>query len=235
MASDVDICNLALARLGDEANVSSINPPDPSAQANYCAKLYALSLQAVLDDNNWGFATKTATLAAASVNDSSLWPYAYAVPSDLVNIIALFDVNATGDLNYGGSVNAGNGTLYGAGGLSGPAPGNRFAVHGNQQSYSLELDSNGNAILYTDQANALLKYAAYITNTQSFPPSFVDALAWKLASNLAGVIIKGDVGVGAAIKCMQAYQAALANAVNSDTQNRHVFPRPFPSGIAARA
>ena len=28
MSSDVDICNLALARLGDEANIVSISPPD---------------------------------------------------------------------------------------------------------------------------------------------------------------------------------------------------------------
>ncbi len=235
MASDIDICNLALARLGDEANVSSINPPDQSAQANYCSRFYPLSLQAILDDNNWGFATKTVTLAAASVNDSSLWPYAYEVPSDMVNIIALFDSAASGDTNYGGSVNSTNGPLYGAGSMPGQGTANRFATHGNQQNYSLEMDSNGNSILYTDQVNALLKYAAYVTNTQSFPPSFVDALAWKLASNLAGVIIKGDVGVGAAIKCMQAYQAALINAVNSDTQNRKVFPRPIPAGIAARA
>ncbi len=235
MASDIDICNLALAHLGDEANVSSINPPDQSAQANYCARFYPLSLQAVLDDSNWGFATKTVTLATASVNDSNLWPYSYEVPSDMVNIIALFDANSAGDINYGGSVNSNTGYLYGEGSLPGQGVANRFATHGNQQNYSLELDSNGNAILYTDQVSALLKYAAYVTNTQSFPPSFVDALAWKLASNLAGVIIKGDVGVGAAIKCMQAYQAALINAINSDAQNRNVFPRPIPSGIAARA
>lgn len=28
MASEIDICNLALARLGDEANVASIQPPE---------------------------------------------------------------------------------------------------------------------------------------------------------------------------------------------------------------
>ena len=81
----------------------------------------------------------------------------------------------------------------------------------------------------------MIKYAAYVSNTQQFPPSFVDALAWKLASNLAGVIIKGDVGVSAAIKCLQAYQAALDKAINSDCQNRRVFPKPVPTGIAARA
>ena len=32
MASDVDICNLALAQLADSASVQIINPPDQSAQ-----------------------------------------------------------------------------------------------------------------------------------------------------------------------------------------------------------
>ncbi len=235
MASDVDICNLALARLGDEANVSSINPPDQSAQANYCAKLYGVSLQSCLDDNNWGFATKTVLLAAAAVNDSSLWPYAYAAPSDMINLIALYDSAAVGDVNYGGSANYTNSYLYGEGSLPAPGLANRLSYHGNMQNYSLELGSDGNSIIYTDQANALLKYAAYVSNTQQFPPSFVDAFAWKLAANLAGVIIKGDVGVSASIRCIQAYQLALANAINSDAQNRNVFPRPIPAGIAARA
>ena len=33
MASDVDVCNLALSHIGDTANVASINPPDGSVQS----------------------------------------------------------------------------------------------------------------------------------------------------------------------------------------------------------
>ena len=36
MASDVQICNIALAHLGDTATVASINPPEGSAQAEHC-------------------------------------------------------------------------------------------------------------------------------------------------------------------------------------------------------
>lgn len=231
MASDVDICNLALTRLGDEANVLSINPPDNSAQANYCSRVYPLTLQQVLDDNNWGFASKTVILSPSAVNDSSLWPYSYQAPSDMINIIGLYDYAASGDVNYGGGASL----LYGMGSVSIPSSGGQLSAHGNMQNFSLELGSDGNGIIYTDQPNAMIKYAAYVSNTQQFPPSFVDALAWKLASNLAGVIIKGDVGVSAAIKCLQAYQAALDKAINSDCQNRRVFPKPVPTGIAARA
>ena len=35
MSSVVDICNIALSRLGDRATVTSIDPPEGSAQALY--------------------------------------------------------------------------------------------------------------------------------------------------------------------------------------------------------
>ena len=43
MASDVDVCNLALAHLGDEATVASISPPEGSAQAGHCARFYPMA------------------------------------------------------------------------------------------------------------------------------------------------------------------------------------------------
>lgn len=233
MSSDVDICNLALARLGDEANIVSISPPDQSAQAGYCARFYPMSLSAVLDEHNWGFISKIVTLAQAT-NPSSLWDYCYETPSDMLSVIALYDSTAVGDVNYGGfPSNATTSSIYGDGSKASYM--NRLATHGNQQDYSVESDVNGNVILYANQKSAMLKYTAYTTNTAVFPPSFIDALAWKLASNLAGILIKGDVGVSASMKCMQAYALALNNAKNSDTQNRKVFPLPAPAGIAARA
>jgi hypothetical protein len=48
-------------------------------------------------------------------------------------------------------------------------------------------------------------------------------------------MIKGDIGVSASMKCMQAYAMALKAAKDSDSQNRKVFPIPAPAGIAARA
>ncbi|MFA6051566.1 MAG: hypothetical protein WC762_03150 [Methylobacter sp.] len=207
-ASDVDICNLALAHLGDEASVTSINPPDQSPQAAYCAKFYPISLAIALDDHNWGFATKTVTLALLT-NPSSLWTYCYALPSTFINVQALFDAASVGDV----------GRITGS----------------NQQEYSVETDDLENSIIYTNQSNAMLKYTSFVSNPTKFSPAFIDALSWRLAAFLAGPIIRGDVGVSASLKCMQAYQAALSNAKESDAQNRNVLAAPIPSGIKARA
>lgn len=209
MASDVDICNLALGHLGDEAAVSSINPPDQSAQAAYCSKFYSLALSMVLTDHDWQFAIKKAFLAQLPTSDA-LWQYAYALPSDFMNVSALFASTSADDLN----------------GL--PAT-------GSQVAYTIETDSNGNQVLYTNQFSPLLKYTAYVTNTASFSPGFVEALSWRLASYLAGPILKGDVGVAASKTCMQMYAVALKAAKETDSQDRVVFPNYIPAGISARA
>jgi hypothetical protein len=192
-----------------------------------------MSLAAVLDEHNWGFNSKLVVLALTT-NPSSLWDYCYEVPSDMISVIALYDSTAVGDVNYGGfPSNATTSSIYGDGSKASYL--NRLATHGNQQDYSVESDTDGNIVLYANQENAMLKYAAYTTNTAVFPPSFIDALAWKLASNLAGIMLKGDIGVSASMKCMQAYAMALRAAKDSDAQNRKVFPIPAPAGIAARA
>jgi hypothetical protein len=89
MPSVVDICNLALARLGDEANIASIDPPDDSVQANYCSTFYPLALTFALDKHNWRFATRRFTLPSRANEASDVWQYCYGVPSDLVNLISI--------------------------------------------------------------------------------------------------------------------------------------------------
>jgi hypothetical protein len=87
--SAVDICNLALAHLGDSANITSISPPDNSVQANYCSLFYPLALAAALDEHTWRFATRRVTLATRTNDASDEWDYCYVVPSDLVSIVEL--------------------------------------------------------------------------------------------------------------------------------------------------
>ena len=43
MATEVDICNLALAHLGDDATIATIKPPEGSAQAEKAARFYPIA------------------------------------------------------------------------------------------------------------------------------------------------------------------------------------------------
>lgn len=92
MASEVEICNLALSRLGDSATVSSINPPEGSAQAEYCATFYPAARDELLEMHAWGFATvrtKPARLEGA-------WDY--VLPG---NCLRVLNVSGYGDWTMG--------------------------------------------------------------------------------------------------------------------------------------
>lgn len=81
MASEVDICNLALSHFGQDASISSISPPDGSAEAEHARRFYPIARNEMLEAHPWTFATKR-VLLAEQVNDRDDWAYRYALPAD---------------------------------------------------------------------------------------------------------------------------------------------------------
>lgn len=96
MASEVDICNLALAHLGDIANVSAITPPDASPQAAHCARFYPIARDTTLEDFNWRFAVRRSDLASVT-NITVSWSYAYALPNLCLTPIKVLLPSSTDD------------------------------------------------------------------------------------------------------------------------------------------
>lgn len=208
MASEVDICNLALAHLGDAATVSSIDPPEGSVQAEHCSRFYPIARDALLEMHAWGFATKRVALAYLT-NNWTEWTYAYAVPNDSVNIIAVLASDATNDYSVGiNTMFSQTGLPLIAGGVYQPQP------------FALETQSDGTQIIYTNQEDATLRYSALITDTTQFPPLFVVSLSYLLASYLAGPVIKGEIGAAEAKRCLVLFQGALGRASVSDSSQR---------------
>ena len=97
MASEVDIVNLALARLGDAALVLSISPPDGSAQAGHAAAFYPMVRNYLLERHAWNFSMTRSALTKLSTTPPSGWLYYYAWPSGLNNLLALYLTNAPDD------------------------------------------------------------------------------------------------------------------------------------------
>lgn len=201
MASEVDICNLALARLGDNATVASIDPPEGSAQAEHCARFYPVARDSLLEMHAWKFATRRVLLAQLTT-DTWNWSYAYAEPTGVLKLLAVLPASASSDADT--------------------------------QEYEAETDGNGTPIILTDQEGASLRYVAHVTDTTVFSPLFVDALAWLLASYLAGPVLKGDAGAAMAKACLQSFMLALSNAKVSDANQRKVRPEHKPDWIAGR-
>jgi len=205
MATDVDICNMALALLGDAATVTSIAPPEGSAQASHCARFYPIARDALYEMSSWGFSTVRANLAELT-NNFPMWAHEYQAPSNMVNTLAVLDSAATDD--------------YGAPWVSGYTP---FGVQNTGQSiyepqpYAVEFDpAYGVEVILTNQANACLRYTQIVTDTTLFSPTFVITLSYWLASYLAGPIIKGDAGMSVAQSMRKTANEMLAISRPSD-------------------
>jgi hypothetical protein len=99
LASEVDICNLSLSHIGDSAIVQAINPPDGSTQAEKCQRFYPIARDNVLESYNWRFSMRRATSLAPVANVTGSWIYAFALPNDCLEPVAVLLPSETDDNN----------------------------------------------------------------------------------------------------------------------------------------
>lgn len=214
MASEVDICNLALGHIGDNATVSSINPPEGSAQAEHCQRFYPIARNSLLEMHFWNFAMKRGILAEVT-NTWTEWQYAYAVPADCLNPISVLPPDAHDDYS---TQFVPTDTPYWSHNYSPVIAAGRYVP----QAYSIEMDVNGNQILLTNQEQAVLRYTYYVTDTTKFSPLFTVTLSHLLASFLAGPVIKGDQGIQVSTQQMKIAMSYLSQAQTSDSNQRKI-------------
>lgn len=210
MASEVDIANLALGHLGDNATVASLDPPEGSAQAEHCARFYPIARDSLLEhpDTCWKFATKRTTLAELT-NTSTTWAYAYAKPADCIRVLAILSPEATSDQSELGIA--------------------------QPQNYTVELNDDGTEVILTDQGDAVVRYISRTTDTTKFSPLFVMALSHHLASMLAGPVLKGDVGAAEGKRQAALMGAYLTRAIVSDARQHAVTIEHRPEWMASRS
>ncbi|WP_443696436.1 hypothetical protein [Pseudomonas sp.] len=223
MASITDICNLALSNIGDTATVVSISPPSGSVQAVHCARFYPVALNAILEMHTWDFAVKRVSLALLSETPPSPWRYAYTAPGDALNLLSILDPAATDDYSAG---------LIQYGSYQGP-PGAMVSIY-TTQPFTSEVDPTGTQVIYTNQQNAILRYSGATTDTTTFSPLFIMALGYLLGSMLAGPVIKGAEGRAEAKAQYQLFKASMAEAVESDANQRNIKPTASVGWIANR-
>ena len=226
MASEVEICNLALAHLGDEATVASIDPPEGSAQAEHCARFYPIARDGLLQMHPWNFASRRVSLASVTM-PYTMWKYAYACPGDMMVAVAVLPPEAENDY----TIRPYPADKYGWGWINTPFVGAGVYV---PQEYQIETDTAGNKVIYTNQENALLRYQALVTDPTKFDPLFVMALSWHLAGMLAGPVIKGGEGEAEGKRCAQMMMAYLQQARASDANQRNVRPEHITTWMSGR-
>mgnify|MGYP001451013258 FL=1 len=221
MATEVDICNLALAHLGDDATIASLNPPEGSAQAEKAQRFYPIARNNLLEMHTWNFAAKRENLALTT-NELDQWDYAYIAPADMMNPVAVISPTAQND--YATRMSAGDTP----GGITSNYAPTIVAGQYTPQQFAVE-----GTYIYTNQENAMLRYQAYVTDPSTFSPLFITTLSWHLASMLAGPIIKGDQGMAEAKRSTQMMQGYLTQAKQSDNLHRDITVEhivPWTSG-----
>lgn len=232
MASDVDICNLMLARLGDDATIAEIDPPEGSAQAEHCATFYPIARDSLQEMHDWNFNTKRVPLTPVTLPSNAGFIYAYAMPANTLRVIAILPPNAPD--NY--SANLGAIPGYAGYSLSDyyPPDLNSSPVY-IPQDFAVETDpTSGDLIILTNQELATARVTFRVTDTTKFSPLYIDTLGWYGASMLAGPLLKGDVGAAESKRCLQFAMGLLNKAAVSDSRQQQIQPAHRVSWIGNR-
>jgi hypothetical protein len=230
MASEIDICNLALAHLGEDGTVSSIDPPEGSSQAGHCARFYPMARDALLEEHSWVFATFRAAPAQVQYTTQTQWQYAYALPSEALRVFAVLLPESTSDYNVAAQPET---VVYSDGGMAAPAP---LPAGYQTQPFETETMPDGTKVVLTNVQDADIRFVKRVTDTSKFSPLFVIALSRRLAAFLAGPVIKGDVGIRVSEGQYKIYKGVeLPEAKNSDANQRFVQVQHSVLWIAARA
>lgn len=178
MASPIQVCNLALSRIGIDQLIEDFN--DPNTRARACNFHYPLAFEQCLQDFPWNFAQKVVQLAL--VNDVTVpgYPYAYRYPVDCLRAHILTD--------EGGNRSVSRANLfrdvwdYDAAG----APMRAWP-------YLVMADplTPGSRIIATDLPLAYLWYTAEVSDINQTTALFQDALAWKVATEIS-LVLRAD-------------------------------------------
>lgn len=208
MASKIDICNQALARIRSQP-INSLT--ESSLQAQYCVLFYKSSLEFMLRDSPWSFAKKQIALAPVS-DELFSWVYTYQYPSDCLNISRL--MSAANKLSTSSSGNAIRPDYYD------DNPLNDYASRTLQIPFEV-LNSSNNLVIGANEPDLWIEYNIYVDDPNKFDSQFINAFTWYLASEIAVPIIGGDTGRAARNDALKMYQLTLNSANSSNSNERY--------------
>lgn len=201
-AAEAGVCNMALLRIGQAQTIDNLNEASVAARA--CKAFFATARDAVLEARPWPFASHRATLAQ----------------------LATLTTTQLGQWGYGYSMPA-----------DCLAP--RYLFSGTDEPagdadvpFATEDDPATGKILLTNLKSAVLVYTAQILAPPKWSAMFTDALAYKLASDLAlGLAKKPDLADSMLKKYLIAVGLAAAAAKQ---QTRETSPQPESQYVRGR-
>lgn len=213
MPSEIDICNMALDQIS-ATNISGFN--GQTKQEIKCAQWYPVERDALIQESFWTFADTEVTLTPVDNNFPSLnYLFSYLYPPDCLKIKSICAPNTNPDLVPWpvGSYDTEDtfGIVLGNNGIHNVI---RVILDANGQP-------TGQKAILCDLPEAILIYVRQITDTSMFPPTFVEALALRLARRLAKVFntdpsVKRDVDNDYQEATTQAKKASANESIDRD-------------------
>lgn len=208
---EVEICNLALANIGESARITSIDPPDGSAQALHCARFYPYARDTLLERHAWDFTTRQVKLVQVD-NDRADWDYAYQWVPDATGILVLVPERLATE--YWGRWREFRSREQWNGAAETP------------YVYTVATNIYGGRVIYSNTADAVVIYSSSMHDATHFSTLFIQSLSYELASRLAGPIIKGDRGIAIAKEMLQLARVFEESARKQDSSKRR---KPEPN------
>lgn len=212
MAADVDIANSALALLGIPG-IAALTDSAPKAIA--CNRKYPLSLAAELRAHRWSFAMTRVVLPQDATAPTFGFSYAFTLPADLVRVDYVGNHFAGGSMTDYRTASEADYQIEGRKILTGA---------GSQSGSLVQLSSTGSASLN-------LRYVRLTTDTGSFDPLFVEALACRLARDLVTLLTESNVK---AQTLMAMYRERIDEAVRVNAIEKSPEPLPDDSWMLSR-
>lgn len=209
MASEVEVCNLALSNIR-AASINSLN--ENSLQAQLCRLKYPILRDRCLREIPWQF-NRTIRALASHTTEIFNWAYSYQYPVDCLKIHRL--VPEWEELPAA-SANISSRFLDSR---VRPLKDNR-----RQVPYEV-FNFDNNKLIGSDQPNLRADFAVKITDPNLFSDDFVLALSHLLSSELAIPIVGAELGRALRSDSLQLYRQYLASAMAADENDQYLQPK----------
>ncbi len=204
MASETDICNMALARIRG-GFINSLG--EDSAQGKACRLYYGTTRDKVLEDAPWGFAKQVRQLDRLSSVDLFGWAYAYEYPTDALRVNEVLPEYS--------KVQAGDANAV-------QLAFDRGLTLDLDQKIEYEImNNNGVRVIGANMDTLYVSYNISVKDSAFFTNNFVTGLSLLLAANLVVHVIGADRGEGMRRNILQEYAVFISQAEALELNQRH--------------
>ncbi len=177
MSSPIDICNQALAHIGDR-RITRLDDDAAISDAvvRYCAEFYPTARQEVMAAQRWTFAKHVALLSRRLDSITVGFAYSHQLPNDLMRLMEVYPAERVIDPSNPQPTNT--------------AAASQFSIAGQSSFASQKIDQFKivGRQLWTNYSGVAVGYIRDVENPSEWTPHFRAAVARLLASYLAGAI-----------------------------------------------